>query len=145
MKQLVAMKALLVHQGKVLIVRESMKNPDGTNAGKYDVVGGRVEPGERFDQTLRREIREETGIDAKLGAPFFVGEWRPVVRGEEWQVIATFFTCEASTDRVVLSRDHDDHQWIDPVRFREYPLIENLIPVFEAYVGKRTKGTAGGV
>ncbi len=134
MKQLVAMKALLVHEGNVLIVRESVKNPDGTNAGKYDVVGGRVEPGERFDETLRREIREETGIEATLGAPFFVGEWRPVVRGEEWQIIATFFVCESPTDRVKLGRDHDEYQWINPARFREYPLIENLNPVFQAYL-----------
>lgn len=140
MKQLVAMKAFLVHDGKVLILRESLKNPDGTNAGKYDVVGGRVEPGERFDETLRREIREETGMDARIGSPFFVGEWRPVVRGEEWQIIATFFTCEAPTDRVTLGRDHDEYQWIDAGKFQEYPLIENLIPVFRAYLALSDNG-----
>lgn len=134
MKQLVAMKALLIHNGKVLIVRESVKNPDGTNTGKYDVVGGRVEPGEHALDTLSREIKEETGIPADIGAPFHVGEWRPVVRGEEWQIIATFFTCTSPTDRVVLSRDHDDYQWIDPKQYRQYPLIGNLVPVFEAYL-----------
>ncbi|MFH0829119.1 MAG: NUDIX domain-containing protein [Candidatus Kerfeldbacteria bacterium] len=133
MKQLVAMKAFLVYRGNVLIVRESAKNPDGTNAGKYDVVGGRVKPGERFDETLKREIHEETGIDAQLGKPFFVGEWRPVVRGEEWQIIATFFSCTSPTERVTLSRDHDEYQWIDPIHYHEYPLIDNLAPVFEAY------------
>lgn len=134
MKQLVAMKAFLVRDGKVLILRESLKNPDGTNVGKYDVVGGRVEPGERFDETLKREIQEETGINATLGRPFFVGEWRPVVRGEQWQIIATFFTCDSPTTRVTLGRDHDEYQWIDPAKFRDYPIIENLVPAFEAYL-----------
>lgn len=134
MKQLVAMKALLTFDGKVLIVRESVKNPDGTNAGTYDVVGGRVEPGERVLDTLAREIKEETGIDATIGAPFYVGEWRPIVRGEEWQIIATFFFCTSLTDRVVLSRDHDEYQWIDPKQYHQYPLIANLVAVFGAYL-----------
>ena len=64
MKLFLALKAFLVHDGKVLVLRESPKNPIGTNAGKYDVAGGRLEPGERFDETLLREIREETGLDA---------------------------------------------------------------------------------
>ncbi|USN55268.1 MAG: NUDIX domain-containing protein [Candidatus Peribacteria bacterium] len=41
-------------------MRESPAYADGSNAGKYDVVGGRVTPGERFDEALLREISEET-------------------------------------------------------------------------------------
>ncbi|MBI5635385.1 NUDIX domain-containing protein, partial [Candidatus Micrarchaeota archaeon] len=86
-KQFVAMKAFLVHGGKVLIIRES-KERNRANTGFYDVVGGRVEKGERFDEALLREIKEETGLTATIGKPFFVGEWRPTIRGEQWQIIA---------------------------------------------------------
>ncbi len=136
-KQIVAMKAFLIHEGLVLILRESVHNPDGTNAGRYDIVGGRVEPGEAPLDALRREIREETGLEAAVGRPFAVADWRPVVRGEEWQIIATFFECAAPSKSVTLGRDHDRYEWIDPQRYRDHLLIANLHPVFEAYLRRR--------
>lgn len=133
-KLFVATKAFLIHDGNVLIVREASKYTDGTNTGKYDVIGGRVEPGQRFDESLLREIKEETGLNATIGSPFFVNEWRPVVRGETWQIVGIFFRCEVSSRTVTLSKDHDDAQWIDPKNFHAYPLIDNLCPVFEAFL-----------
>ncbi len=128
------MKAFIIHDGKVLILRESTKYAEGTNAAKYDIVGGRIKPGQAFDESLRREIREETGLEVQLGRPFYVGEWRPVVKGEPWQVVATFFACAADTETVKLSEDHDDYQWIDPKEYANYSLIPNLLPAFEAYL-----------
>lgn len=129
-----AVKALIEHQGKILIIRESAKYEDGANVSKYDVVGGRVQPGQRFDESLIREIQEETGLTVTVGQPFFVNEWRPVVKGEQWQIIGIFFKCQASSDQVKLSEDHDDYQWINPADYPSYNLIENLHPAFEAYL-----------
>ena len=133
-KLFVAMKAFIVHDGKVLILRESPKDTERTNVGKYDVVGGRVKPGQRFDESLLREIHEETGLAVKIGKPFHVDEWRPVVRGEPWQIVAAFFECSTKSDAVTLSDEHDDYRWIDPHAYRSYPLIENLTRAFDAYL-----------
>jgi len=133
----VATKAFLLYKDKVLILREADKYKDGTNSDKYDVVGGRVESGQRFDESLLREIKEETGLVAKIGKPFYVGEWRPVVRGEQWQIVATFFECTARSKKVSLSEDHDDYLWINPKDFRKYKLIGNLIPAFKAYLSNK--------
>jgi 8-oxo-dGTP diphosphatase len=138
-KLFVAMKAFIIHDGKVLILRESSKYQEGTNAARYDIVGGRVKPGQRFDESLRREIREETGLEVTLGRPFYVGEWRPVIKGEPAQIVATFFECHADTNEVKLSEDHDDYQWIDPANFRQYNLIPNLVPAFAAYLQSNGK------
>lgn len=133
----VAAKAFVVYQGKILILQESGQYQDGTNVGKYDVVGGRVKPGERFDDGLLREIKEETGLDVTIGRPFFVNEWRPVVRDEPWQIVGIFFACEATTDQVQLSEDHAAYQWIDPADYTQYPLIENLLPAFAEYLAEK--------
>ena len=133
-KLFVATKAFIVHDGKVLILRESSDYKDGANAGQYDVVGGRVEPGQRFDESLRREILEETGLEVNIGGPIHVDEWRPEVRDEKWQIVGIYFVCEADSDEVQLSEDHEAYEWIDPKDYENYNLIDNVKNAFKAYL-----------
>ncbi len=133
-KLFIAMKGLVLYQGKVLLIRESSTYTDGTQTGKFDVVGGRLEKGEKFNESLLREIREETGLVVTIGKPFFVNEVRITVRGETWQIVRVFFDCHATSDVVVLGNDHNECVWINPLEYQHYPLIDNLLPVFEAYI-----------
>ncbi len=133
-KLFVATKAFIVYNGKVLILQESNKYTDGSNEGKFDVVGGRIVPGERFDESLLREIEEETGLEVKIGKPFFVNEWRPVVKNEQWQVVGTFFECFSETEKIKLSKDHAKYLWINPKDYQKYNLIPDLIDVFKGYL-----------
>ena len=103
-KLFVATKAFIVHHGKVLLLKESSAYADGTNASKFDVVGGRIKPGERFDESLLREIKEETGMEVTLGRPFFVNEWRPQVQGEQWQIVATFLNVSLTRMKLCSAR-----------------------------------------
>ena len=135
-KLFIATKAFVLYQGKVLILKESGSYTDGTNTGKYDLPGGRLKPGEQFNEALKREVFEETGLDIEIGSPISVGEWRPVVRDEQWQVVGIFFKCISDTDVVKLSEDHDSFLWIDPKDYSNYPIIENLKSVFENYLWK---------
>lgn len=113
-KLFTAVKACIIHNGKMLILRESTEYEDGVNPGKFDIPGGRIIPGERFDTALHREVQEETGLSVTIGAPFHIDEWHPVVRGESWQIVGIFFLCRSESERVTLSRDHDQYVWIDP-------------------------------
>lgn len=136
-KQFIATKAFIQHQGKILILKESTKYKDGTNHGRYDVVGGRVEKGERFDESLLREIKEETGLKVIIKDPFFVSEWRPKPNGESWQVVGIFFKCEAKSENVKLSQDHESYEWINPEEYKNYNLVDNVRKAFEKYLEKR--------
>lgn len=133
-KLFLATKAFINHGGKILILRESNEYVEGSNAGLFDITGGRLTPGERFDDCLMREVREETGLDIKIGRPFFVSEWRPVIKGEKWQVVGIFFECFAGSKIVMLSDDHSEYKWIEPNNFRNEYLIPNLHTAFEAYL-----------
>lgn len=118
----------------MLILREAGVYGDGTQTGNFDVPGGRVKPGQRFDESLLREIKEETGLDVKIGQPFSVSEWRPTIRGEQWQIVATFFECFADTDKVILSEDHNQYLWIDPKDYTRYPIIKTNLPAHQNYL-----------
>ena len=134
LKTFTAAKAFIKFNDKILILKESSKYLDGANAGKFDVVGGRLKAGEKFKESLIREIKEETNLDIKLGKPFHVGEWFPKVNGEEWHIIGIFLECKTDSNQVKLSEDHDSYEWINPKDYNNYNLIDNLKPAFEAYL-----------
>ena len=135
-KLFVAAKAFVIHNNKVLILRESNKYSDGTQFGKYGEVGGRIAPGEYFNESLIREIKEETGLNVGIGKPFYVGEWRRNVRGENWQIIGIFLECFSDSSDVKLSEDHDHYLWIDPKEYKNYSIMEATITAFEEYIKK---------
>ena len=70
----VAAKAVIVHEGKVLIVREASSYQEGSKLGQYGLVGGRIDPEESFYDALDREVAEEVGLQIKPIRPLHVGE-----------------------------------------------------------------------
>lgn len=121
-----ATKAIIDFQGKILILREASTNPDGTNTGKYDLPGGRLEPGEHPNEALKREVFEETGLEITIGKPMALGEWRPMVRGKQWQIVAVYMACTTNSPDVTLSHEHDEYKWVAKEELHLYPLMDNI-------------------
>jgi ADP-ribose pyrophosphatase YjhB (NUDIX family) len=51
--------------GRLLLIRRG----HDPGRGLWSLPGGRVEPGESAAQAVEREVREETGLDVRAGAP----------------------------------------------------------------------------
>lgn len=122
--QRIALKAVIVKEGKVLILREASTYDEGTQTGRYHMPGGRLEPGEQFEHGLAREVNEETGLDVSIEYPLYVGEWRPVIKGVQNQIVAVFLVCTPKTSKITLSDEHDEYKWIDPKKHREYDIMD---------------------
>jgi 8-oxo-dGTP diphosphatase len=89
-------------RGRVLLARRT----EGRDlAGLWEFPGGKREPGETPEAALARELREELGIEAEIGAPLIrvphryphkrlqldvrrVAAWRGTPKGQESQALA---------------------------------------------------------
>ena len=56
---------VIARAGTVLVCQ---RPAGGHHPGKWEFPGGKVEPGERIEDGMRRELREELGIEAQVGA-----------------------------------------------------------------------------
>jgi len=61
----IEVSAGLVFRGGLLLITQ--RPAGGHLAGLWEFPGGKREPGETFEECLRRELREELGIEVEVG------------------------------------------------------------------------------
>ncbi len=81
--------------------------------GAWECVTGRVDQGEGFDEAVRREVREETGLEV---APVYILGTTHFYRGTavpENELVGIVYLCPVSTPPpVLLSEEHDLFCWV---------------------------------
>lgn len=80
----------------------------------WDLPGGELEEGENLEESARREIREEVGLEVS-NLKFIHADARDAANGEYWVVL--FSTADAASGEVVLSYEHDQHEWLTREEF----------------------------
>jgi 8-oxo-dGTP diphosphatase len=122
---LVAAGALIDTDGRVLIAQR----PAGKlMAGLWEFPGGKVESGERPEQSLIRELKEELGIVVReecLAPLTFASHLYP-----EFHLLMPLFVCRR-WEGIVAAREGQKLKWARPNDLRNYPMPpadEPLIP-----------------
>jgi 8-oxo-dGTP diphosphatase len=125
---LVVACALVDADKRVLIAQR----PEGkTLAGLWEFPGGKVEPGERPEETLIRELQEEIGITVKEAclAPLTFASHAY----EDFHLLMPLYICRR-WDGEVIARERQNLAWVRANKLRDYkmppadiPLIPHLI------------------
>ena len=112
--------------GAVLLLRRSTPYVGQTNL-IWDIPGGRLDAGESLEETLRRELREETALELQeLGPVFHVKDF--IIDAEGIHVVRITFAAKA-TGTIKLSHEHVEHRWVPRA---ELPLPDTAIHFVEA-------------
>lgn len=120
---LVVAVALIDPDGRILIAQR----PEGKSlAGLWEFPGGKVEPGERPEQALIRELKEELDIDVQEAclAPFVFTSHAY----ESFHLLMPLYLCRRWSG-VVTAREHSGLAWVKPNRLSEYPMPDADIPL----------------
>ena len=97
--------AVVVKDGKYLLLHYQ--------AGHWDFAKGHVEKGETAQAAALREMKEETGLDARILPDF--KEWFEFFFKREGKLIkkeVTLFVAEVSSENVTLSNEHIGFAWL---------------------------------
>jgi 8-oxo-dGTP diphosphatase len=125
---LVAACALIDPDGRVLLAQR----PEGKSmAGLWEFPGGKVEAGERPEDTLIRELREELGIVVRedcLAPLAFASHGYP-----DFHLLMPLYVCRR-WEGTVTAQEGQALTWVRPNRLRDYkmppadePLVSHLM------------------
>ena len=107
----VAVKAVIVKEGKVLVLSRSQDEMDGSYMNshqKWDLPGGGLHFYEHAQDGLRREIKEETNLEVFVGEPISLFD---VIKNHIHLCIFTY-VCSWKEGSVVLSKEHEAFVWM---------------------------------
>ena len=112
----VAACALVDPDGRVLLAQRPEGKP---MAGLWEFPGGKVEPGERPEKTLIRELHEEIGID--VSEPCLAPLTFASYAYDSFHLLMPLYVCRR-WDGTVTALEGQRLAWVRPNRLRDYPM-----------------------
>jgi 8-oxo-dGTP diphosphatase len=114
-KIVVALKAIILYNRKALIIRRSFGDVSGS--GSWEFAGGKLEFGEDLEAGLKREIMEEVGLEVRIERLLYASTFQSK---EFRQTVILNYLCHSTSDRVVLSEEHEKYIWADQKTMKKY-------------------------
>lgn len=110
--------AVIVHEGRVLACQRSRS---GRFALKWEFPGGKVQAGENLEAALGRELNEELGVQAEIGAEVFRVHHKYEEMREELELI--FFEVRAEPDEIE-NRVFEKIDWVELQELQQMDFLE---------------------
>lgn len=128
---IVAVTGIIEKNGKFLIIKR--KDDEVAYPGMWTVPGGKVEAPDNCRTTLRREIKEEVGVEIKDEVVFIrdYGFTRP----DNIHVIGLTFGCGYKSGKVKLSSDFTDFAWVTAKEAENYKIIPGILQELQLFRG----------
>ena len=136
---MISTKALILNkEGKLLVLRNIPHEDEW--GGKWCLPGGLVEMDESIEFAIKREVKEETGLEVVVKKIVLVGE----SRYDGWKLkdgrivnvrqIQLCFKCKCRKGQVKLSEEHDKYSWVSKKELVKLTSAPGCVDVFRDYL-----------
>ncbi len=109
------------NEGKVFLCHRKSEKSQG---GSWEFPNGKVEPGESYEDCLKRELLEELDMEVQVKEHFKTVHYDY----ETCQVELMAFNCKLQKYSHKMI-DHDLYEWVYPTHLLEYELAPADIPI----------------
>ena len=99
--------ALLFENGKIFATKRG-DSPYPYVAHKYEVPGGKIEKGERGEDAVKRELKEELNMDVTVGGLYACHTFEY----PDFIITLSIYECEKQSDFSL--NEHESYAWIAP-------------------------------
>ncbi|MBU5688366.1 MAG: NUDIX hydrolase [Candidatus Aenigmarchaeota archaeon] len=105
---MVASDVIVQNKGKILIEKRGSE----PFKGLFCLPGGRWEEGERIEETAKREVKEEAGIDIEIKD--ILGVYSDPKRDPRGHTLTVVFIADAENEEIKAGSDAAEVFWIEP-------------------------------
>lgn len=104
-------KALITYQGRVLIGQK--EDGEKPHSGEWHFLGGHLDDDESLEEAVKREVKEETGLEVEVHqiVDAMVFSWD---KDGEKDAVQLLYHCEADSQDAEPQDDLQDVEWVDP-------------------------------
>jgi len=119
----------VVRKNDSIIIGKKVDKPHPWLNGKWHIPGGCVNIGESPEEAVKREMREELGIDIEVGEIIDVGIlYSPDWKGKKMYSALIYYECFPLTDKIKPTDDLVDAKWVRGKEIGKYlKEAENVI------------------
>jgi 8-oxo-dGTP diphosphatase len=110
--------ALITRNSKLLVCQRKRND---THPLKWEFPGGKVEPKESLAQALTRELREELGVSAIVGAEVYRTRHRYKELPDD--LLLVFFRAAIEDSAHLQNLQFEKYEWADPSLLRNYDFL----------------------
>lgn len=119
--------AIIEKEGKILIAR---RKKGWRFAGKWEFPGGKIEPCETPEECLKRELREELGIEAEIGE-FFCSSLYAYPHATVELLVYRAFHLSGEFEL----HDHEEIRWVTRQQLLQYDFPEADKVIIDKLIG----------
>lgn len=132
-----AVRGICEFNDKYLLLK--IRSKSSHDAGRWEIPGGKVKKCEYFDNALKREYLEETGLEIDVDSLLNVvrRDYTACKTNEEVKSIQLIMKVTCTSQEVTISEEHDDYGWFS------WEEVEDMIskglltpPAVEAFTNK---------
>ena len=131
-KKLRVTAAIVFNKRQVLITQ---RHSDEDMGEKWEFPGGKIEPGESPEACLRRELREELNVSAKVHERLIVAHHRY----PEFEIELLAYRCTISSGELVL-QVHQDLRWVSLAELGQFDFLDADKAIVAMLQGHRSDG-----
>lgn len=121
-------RGICEYEDKILLLK--VRSESTHDAGKWEIPGGKVKRNEFFDDALKREYLEETGLEINVESLFNViqKDYVACKTKEKIKSVQLIMKVSASSNKIQISSEHDDYQWFEKKEIEELIHNDSLTP-----------------